>query len=206
MAILSSGAISLNDVNIATSRGSGTPISMNTGAIRCITFTNTGATVSMSSLQAKEVAGGTINAKEVTTTSKGVTTTARGRVGSPLGTVTNGNISSIFSTVVSTGAWNPFQSSKASNSTNFGAGMSLITTSTSSVGYNRNFRLRIGNLDNSGDQNITVVFNFGTFIQTGASSGQAVYSLSTVPPYATTYFIRPEDLGVNRNWVICIGQ
>lgn len=190
------GAISMSSINIAFNRASNATISMNTGAIRCIANTDKSTLISMGPLRGKTVAGGTITANTATSTSKGVTTVSYGRVGSPAGTVTNGNLSTIFSTIQTPTAWNPFQSSKASNSAAYGAGMSILTNTTSSAGYVVNFRMKIGN------DNITALFNYGTYVVTGASTGQAVYSLSTTTN--STFFITASDVGVAREWALCI--
>ena len=195
MAVTPSGQISMSDINVAINKAAGTTISMNTGAVRCISNTATSSLVDMNSLRNKTVAGGTITANTATTSSKGVTTVSYGRVGSPLGTISNGNLSTIFSTVQNP-AWDPFQSQKASNSATYSAQISILTNTTSSSGYGVNYRLKIG------DSNLTVLINYSTFVTTGASTGRAVYTLSATTNSA--FFITASDVGVARDWVLCI--
>lgn len=187
-------SISMSQLNTAFNRASNATITFNTAALRCITNTDFFTTMSMSSLRGKTVAGGTITANSNTSTSKGVTTVSYGRVGSPAGTITNGNVGTVFPPLQNP-AWNPFQSSKASNSATYGGAISLLANTTNNAGFGVNFRLKIGN-------NITVLIEYTTFVTTGSSTGVAVYRLSSTTNSA--YFITASDVGVTREWALCI--
>jgi hypothetical protein len=189
MALTPSGAISLGDINTATGKSSTATITMDGTAVRCISDTNSG-TVSMSSLQGKNVAGGTITAAISSSTSKGVTTTRWGRDNQAgTGSTTIGNIATLWPNV-NTAAAIPipsFFSAKASNVSTYSSVLNVLGTS--SLGWNATFRLRVHNNNNAVLQVASYVANTQIYSSTAA--------------YNTVQIITANDVGVARDWVFC---
>jgi len=194
MALTPSGAISLNDINTSTGKASGTQITMNGTAARCISGANTGA-VSMNAMRGKTVAGGTIIPGSRTTTSKGVTTITYGYISgiSSTSQPTLGNLATIFPTASN---WNNMYAAKSSNQSFYGGAFTIQTSTSSAVGYNINFRARVGNTVNTD-------INYSTFVQPGGGIGLAIYGAPNGSAAYSQYWISPSDVGVTRDWVIC---
>ena len=167
MSLTPSGAISLNDINTATGKASGTQITMNGTAVRCISDTNSG-TVSMSSLRGKNVAGGTITAGTKTTSGKSGTTVANGyNTNTPAptyGTINAGTMSTL---------WTGFTSIESLQTTRVGTGSynnacNIRATSSAGMGGST-LRTRIGSTNNFG-------LAFGTYIP---PSGPGLFSTTS---------------------------
>ena len=186
MALTPSGAISLSDINTATSKSSTASISMNSTAVRCISDTNSGA-VSMSSLRGKNVAGGTITSGTKTTSGKSGTTVANGyntNTPSPTyGTISAGNMSTL---------WTGFTSIETFQTTRVGTGNYSNTCNiraTSSAGMSGStLRTRIGSTNNVG-------LVYSTYI---SPTGPGIWNLSS----ASVEMISSADVSVTRDWVM----
>jgi hypothetical protein len=188
MALTPSGAISFADINTATGKSSTAAISMGGTAIRCISGTDSGA-VSMDQVRNKNVMGGTITSGTRSLSGKGGSTTIETGFAlnstPPYGTITNGNITTVFPNAL---GFDQLATSNSSTSSTFVNRCYFRTTDATGM-TSLSLRWKVGDNNNQTMSYITTV-----------SGGSAIIVLYSNSPL--TEMVVAGDVDATRDWVM----